>query len=261
MEVKRATLFEQESTESRETFDSFEQSVIDSLEAFLVKPENGPLLTIDEKDIQLENPERYLDKVSAVQNPRNVSADIRAGRVTREEVAHKGRAKKEKVRKKKDEMFVDRIITATYAADTCRSLFRLASSGLFVPVEEDDDTEQSVQNRVGDYVDDLIKAGRETRLLSGAAMLRTTDKIRGKFDSDLQARIKLTDLAGRNSMKKIDFWMNMLHETSKGFDVSRIDKPTREKFIIYAASRPIEYQQRFNLLQAIANRKNKSAKV
>ena len=233
-------------------FDRYEQQAFDKLSRHLEDPSKGPILTNNEEDLVITDDEMFFDAVTRSFTPRNVLQRIKEGEFTRQEVARRSRAGRAIERGRKADMYAERVMTATHAADTCRSLYRIATGGDLVPVEVDD-TIETITHRVGDYVDDLLVGGRETRLLRNAAMQRITDKMRAKFDTDLGAQFQFTVLAGKNTTKKIHFWLERLHDVSRGFE--RVTPETRNKIIGYLATRPPEYMQKPDVLQLIADKK------
>jgi hypothetical protein len=239
-------------------FDRFEQAAVDKLRCHLANPENGPLMTIDENDLLIDVEELYFDRITQIFTPKNAVARFRSGELTEEGIKRSRDAGRAITRHRKVDMYVERLMTATYASDTCRALYRVAAHGGDVIQLEDDDTIETLQHRVGDYVYDLLIAGRETRLLRGAAMKRVTDKIRNKFDTDSGAQVVLTGLAGQNTMKKSQLWLGELYRISGGFDMGRITGETKAKLLFYAANRPSEFQEKNNLLQVIADLKSQS---
>lgn len=232
-------------------FNSFELPIIDKLKGYLYDKSNGPLLTNNEEDLVIVDDASYFDQVSQSAVPKDVMQKLNSGELTRQQVALKMQQGRAVVRSKKSDVYIDRIMTATYAADTCRSLYRVAGGGELVPVEEDD-TVETVTHRVGDYVTDLLVAGRERRILKGAAMDRLTTTVRDKFDTNPEAAQQLTVLAGINSMKKIGHYVDELHTVSRGYE--RISRDSRNKLLGYIASRPIEFQEKPELNQLLANK-------
>lgn len=234
-------------------FDRFEQAVFSTLSRTLHDDKKGPLLTIDEDDLRIESDAVYFSEITRRATPARAVQMIRSGEITNDDVEYKQRAGRAIVRATKSDMFAERIMTATYAVDTSRALLRTMSTGEVLRVEPDD-TEETLRHRVGDYVTDLLRAGRETRLLRGAAMLRITDKIREKFDTDSGATVELTKLAGINSRKKVGLWLGQLFTISRGFE--RVNKDTREKFLTYAADRPQEFTAELDLMRLLADKAN-----
>ena len=234
-------------------FNEFEHAAVQRVAAHLDNPKEGPLLTINEEDIIIEVDSLYFGKIEDRYTPKNALQRVASGEFTQQDIEHKRRSARAIVRKDKSDMYVDRVITATYAADTCRALYRALNMGIEVIPVEADDTIAHQQHRVGDYVTDMLEAARESRLLRGAAMQTTVERIRQKFDTDPAAQLALTALAGKNTMKKVDLWLNQLLVTSRGFE--RLTSDSKAKLMTYAAGRPAELQEKFNLLQLLADKK------
>jgi hypothetical protein len=233
-------------------FNPFEQQAVDILKHYLNVESNGPLLTNDEDDLVIESDPIYFDAINRRSTPRNALQLVRSGELTDVDIESKRRSGRAIIRGLKADMFAERLMTATYASDTCRSLYRVATKGELIPIEVDDTTD-TLTHRVGDYVDDLLRAGRERRILKNAAMLRITDKIRGKFDTDPNAQLQLTAMAGKNSMKKVAFWMDSLFGVSRGYE--RVTAETKAKLLQYLTNRPEEYLGKPDVLQMLADKK------
>ncbi len=234
-------------------FNSFEIPVMAKIGRYLDSPNNGPLLVNNEDDLAIIDDARFFDQVSQGGVPADALERLRTGELTRDELARKMQISRAIVRREKSDMFVDRVMTATFASDTCQSLYRVATGGEFVPVLKDD-TVETVTHRVGDYVTDLMVAGRETRIVRNAAADRLTRTIRDKFDTSEDAARKLTVLAGKNSMKKVIHYADQLASVTKGFEKGRVTAGTREKLMRYIISRPREFQEQPDLIQLIADR-------
>lgn len=234
--------------EAPQPFNDYELPVVQTLVRYMADPATPPLLTNNEEDLVIQNDPTFFDAVSQASVPHDVLAQLRGGNLTHQGIARKMQIGRNIVRREKADMYAERAITATYASDTCRSLYRVAVGGDFVPVEVDD-TVDRVTRRVGDYVTDLLVGGRERRLLRNAAMHRLTDTIRAKFDTDPDAARVLTVLAGQNARKKIGFYAEQLRIVSKDFD--RISASTRRKLQVYIAERPEEFRHRPDLRELI----------
>lgn len=237
-------------------FDRFEQAAFDTLARTVRDESKGPLLTIDEDDLLIHSDATYFMEITRRYTPHGATRMVQMGELTDADIEGKQRRSRAMIRATKSDMFAERIMTSTYAVDTSRALLRTMIRGDVVQVESDD-TEETLRHRVGDYVTDMLRAGRETRLLRGAAMLRTTDKIRAKFDTDSGARVELTKLAGVNSRKKVGLWLGQLFTVSRGFE--RVTPETKAKLLTYAASRPLELSDEFDLMKLLTDRANSSS--
>jgi hypothetical protein len=193
-------------------FERHEKAAVMQIVLHLEKSDEGPLLTIDEDDLLIDSPTMYFAGIQRRFTPVNARQMVRENLMTDKEVARRQNAGKAIIRASKADMYADRLMVATYATDQCRSLYRHLSGEEIVKVSTDD-TSESIHEWVGDYVTDLLRAGRETRLLRGAAMATITENIREKFDEgNLQSQLVLTGLAGMNSRKKMDLWLDSLQE-------------------------------------------------
>ncbi|MFZ1324021.1 MAG: hypothetical protein WAQ57_02575 [Candidatus Saccharimonadales bacterium] len=235
-------------------FNSYEGPVLVILDNYLRDESSGPLLTNNEEDLVIVDDMPFIDKASQSWLPHNALERRRLGDLGDEQVARRLRIGRNVVRKTKAGMFTDRLMVATGAVDTCRSVFRAAIGQEFVPVPSyDDDTLLQARNRVGDYVTDLLDAGRERRVLRNAAMHRLTDTIRAKFDFDAnpEASLVLTGLAGMNSRKKVMHYAQALHTISKGYD--RMTKADKDRLNAFMARRHPDHQDGLDLYTVIAS--------
>ena len=225
-------------------FNGFEAPVLVTLYSYLNDADTPPLLTVNEDDLIISgDKDVFAQAASQSFLPQNVAEKRRSGEITQKDIKRKLQAGRNIVRKFKAEMFTDRLIVATQATDTCRSIFRVATGREFVPVFEEDTVEEAT-HRVGDYVHDVLQGGRHTvdvrsgrrggRVLQNAAMHRLTDTIEQKFDFEEHpepAKI-LTGMAGQNTRKKVLLYVKELREVSKDFDrINRADKERLKEFM------------------------------
>ena len=237
--------------ETPPSFSSFEWGVINTLQGYLSRDSNPPLLTNNEEDLIINHDPSFFDAISQRSVPRDAPHRLKTGELSEDDIARKMRIGRNIVRREKADMYVDRLMTAVFAADTCRSQYLLDNGREFVPVLEDD-TPETVGRRVGDYVTDLLVAGRERRVLRGAAMDRLTQTIRQKYDADVSSARVLTVMAGQNSMKKVNLYADQLATTSKGFD--RMNAETKHRLMEYMARRPLTFQGKPDLVEMLVDR-------
>jgi hypothetical protein len=238
------------SPENNPPFNSFEMSAVAILQRHLAQEKNDPLLTNNEDDLAILDDTTFFDAVSQGSVPYDVMDKLRSGELTRTGLVRNMQIGRNIVRREKSFMFTERLMTAVYAADTCRSYFRVATRLDDQPVLiKSDDTLEGITARVGDYVTDLLVAGRERRVLRGAAMDRLTQTIRAKFDTNPDAKRVLTGLAGQNSMKKVNHYAHQLHTVSKGYE--RMDASTKKMLMEYMVKRPIEFQGKPDLSELL----------
>lgn len=235
-------------------FNSFEQPVVEKLVRYLADPTTPPLLTNNEEDLIINYDPTYFDAISQAYVPKDVLDRLHSGSMTHDDIKRNMQIGRGIIRREKSDMYADRIITATYAVDACRSVFRVANGGNFVPIEHDE-TVEDVTRRVGDYVTDLLVAGRDRRVLRNAAMHRLTDTIRTKFDTDPDAAKVLTGLAGQNVSKKVGLYIAQLATVSKGF--TRMSAASKRKLNEYMLTRPLEFQDKPDLITLLAAKANK----
>jgi hypothetical protein len=234
-----------------EGLNSLEMPVVATLKKYLANPTTDPLLTINEDDLILpiEDPEGFFYKgVSQSAVPHDVRARRLSGELTEQQLGRNMQIARNIVRNEKAEMFVERIMVATHATDTCRSLFWIATGSDFVPVEADD-TFATVTRRTGDHVTNLLQGGRDQRVLRNAAMDRLTQTIRGKFDSSPSVQLELAVLAGMNSRKKVDLYIKGLVSVRRGY--KDLSVATRKKLDEYRASRSSVFQEKLDLYELI----------
>jgi hypothetical protein len=234
-------------------FNSFEIPILATLGQHLSDPSKGPLLTNNEDDLVIIDSAKYIDHAAQLGVPGDALERLRTGNLTREALRSKMKASQAIIMRKKGEMFADRLMTATFAADTCQALYRVATGGELVPVLPDD-TVETITHRVGDYVTDLLDASRQTRLVRNAAADRLTGTIRDKFETSPDAARKLTMLAGKNSMKKVVLYADQLQEATNGFAKGRISATTRKDLMTYAIGRPKEFHENPDLIMLITDR-------
>jgi hypothetical protein len=235
-------------------FNRFEAPVLVILNNYLRNESKGPLLTNNEEDLVIDNDVTFIEKASQSWLPRDVVERKRQGEYSTEQIARNLRIGRNVMRKSKAEMYTDRLIVATDALDTCRSVFRVAVGQEFVPVTSfNDDTHAQAIDRVGDYVTDLLQGGRDMRVLRNAAMHRLTDTIRAKFDYEAnpEASLVLTALAGMNTRKKVIHYARALHDISKGYD--RMTKTDKNRLNEFMAKRHPDHQTAFDLYPIIAS--------
>lgn len=233
-------------------FSDFESRALTVLDSHLMKQDKGPLLTNNEDDLLVADYDAFVEAGSQGWLPRDILDRRLRGEYGQSVVARNLRIGRNMIRKSKSEMYTDRIMTATDALDTCRSVYRAVKGKDFISVVSfEDDSLELAQHRVGDYVDDLLQGGRDSRVLKSAAMQRTTETIREKFDfeNNPEASLALTALAGMNSRKKSVVYVNALHAISKGFDrMRKIDKDRLNEYIV---ARHPEHQRSFDLMKVI----------
>ena len=234
----------------------YQREALMTLTKSLEEPDRGPLLTIDEYDLAIDSEVLYFGAVTRRFTPRNATELVRSGELSDDEIQRKQQIGRAVVRGQKTDMYVDRIMTATYSTDVCRSYLRYLKSGEVIEVDGVTGSESAFV-WTKDYAEELFRAAREERVLSGAAMKSTVGKILERFTpgrDDIPYGIWLTTLTGMNQRKKIDFWLGQLHSTSKGFE--RINNASRDNLYEFIANRPSEFFKDPDLNKLIADRAN-----
>ena len=148
-------------------------------------------------------------------------------------------------------MFAENVVAATHANDVCRSMYHFMVSGEFTPIEGVEEPYQGILH-ARDHVHATLNGARDMGVVRSSAMPRTIDTLMTKYDSSPSAATALIVLAGFNTSKKVDLWLDQLFAVSRG--LKRVTKSVREDLYNFAANRPDEYKAKLDLEQAIADR-------
>ncbi len=215
--------------------------------------EGNPLLVADERDITIVNDGRFFEDVASRARGKSGQEALPGLEIDPEAIKRKEQQGVAVARTGKGVMYLERIMMSTYAEDTCRSLFRLARSGTFIPIDEDD-TSDSLYLRTGDYVENLFAAAALARIpLSKYTRDKGVSELTKRYNDREQSTVlDLAVLTGRNNARLRGMWLNQLATTTKGFRY--LPKPAKDMFTNYAVTRPAAYMQTPDLLQLVADR-------
>ncbi len=207
------------------------------------------MLGVVERDLSIVNDENYFGKVAT---EIGTSSVIRLPGIDIKPKADRIRRGVNGARSRSGATILEEISLATYAEDTCRSLFRVTKTGVLIPLDEGD-TVESMKARTSDYVEEIFEVAERERIpLSGHRRSKGFDELREEFRyGESGTVLNLAVLAGNNSGRKVDFWFSQLDNTTRG--LSRIPKKAVDAFIGYALSRPIKYDEKRDIIQGLAD--------
>lgn len=232
------------------------QYVLSHLERRLDGPIGKPMMLPLERDFSIVDDERYFGKVATEIGLSGQPAlpGLEEDPASR---ANKIRRGVNGARSRSGAGLLEEVSMATYAEDTCRSLFRATKSGVLIPVEEGD-TVGSLTARTGDYLDEIYQVAEIERIpLSGFRRAKGVSELKERFqEGDRDTTLRLAVIAGNNNARKIDFWFGQVEKTTRG--LSRISKDAVNAFMAYALSRPVEYDDKRNIIQRFADMRAKA---
>lgn len=233
------------------------ETVRNSLFERLPDGDGDPLVIMDERDLTIVYDGAFYGRVGV--NARERMAEKQAAKpplpgmeLTEDDINRKARRTIAAVRTDKGDTFLKRIMVSAFDADTCRSLFRYASTGILIPISEGD-TPESLFLRGTDYMERMFAAAALARIpLSGYTRDKGTAELAVRFSNrEPQTVMDIATLTGRNNTRLLGMWLKQLVTTTKGFEYIR--KDLKKEFTEYAVGRPIEYMKRPDLLQLVAD--------
>ncbi len=230
----------------------FEKLAVDRINHFLLNPNSRPLLSFDERELLIRNPDSYFASIRDYVKPSLAGDEGLLVRQNRAEAkARKGRTK----------AYSEALVDSLVSVDNCRSWRWYLINGNFQPVKPKDSPED-IQHRVAVDLADLLAAARGRGMLVGGHSHRVIDSLISRFDrvsswlagdgqsaEEIKLAVDLTVLVGRNAVLKTNLWLDWLPAVSKGY---RIFDPDLPKVLDeYNRLRPADHRQRFDPLESL----------
>ena len=233
----------------------FEKLAAERINRFLLNPNNRPLLSFDERELLIRNPDSYFASIRDYVKPSLAGDEGLLVRQNRAEAkARKGRTK----------AYSEALVDSLVSVDNCRSWRWYLINGNFQPIKPKDSPED-IKQRVAVDLASLLTAARGRGMLVGGHSHRVVDSLVDRFDGvsnwlagdgqsaeEIKLAVDLTVLVGRNGVLKTNLWLNRLPAVSKGY---RIFDPDLPKILDeYNRLRPAGHRQRFDPLKGLLPR-------